>query len=66
MQFISTTNHLIRALQALPVEKFIIATDENDNEYVIENICQRKIHGDNDHEWQYALKIRPVEGCVKR
>ena len=66
MQFISTTNHLIRELQSLPVEKFIIATDEEDNEYVIENICQRKIHGDSDLEWCYALKIRSTEGCIKR
>ncbi len=66
MQFISTTSHLIRELQSLPVEKFIIVIDENGNESVIENISQVKIHGDNNNEWCYALKIRTTEGCIKR
>lgn len=64
---ISTTRQLANALLNLLVEKFIIVVDENDNEYIIENIIQRKLHMDDDREWCYALKIRKTgTGCIKK
>lgn len=41
--------------------------DEEGNEYVIENICKRKIHNDNDLLYCYGLKVKRVSGgCIKR
>ena len=48
-------------------DNFVLVVDENDNEYVIENICKRKLHTDDD-SWCYALKIKKCvsDGCIKR
>lgn len=63
---IANTEQMIRDLMNLPVEKNLIVVDEEDREYVIDAIVKRKTHGDNDQEWCYALKIREVEGRIKR
>lgn len=57
---------MAKALNNLPIEKFLIVVDENDNEYIIEEIVQKKLHMDDDKEWCYALKIRKAEGCCIR
>lgn len=54
-------------LLRLPIEKFLIVVDEEDNEYVVDSIIKRKLHTDDDKEWYHALKIRKVDsGCIKR
>ena len=63
---IANTRQLACDLLNLPVEKSLIVVDEEDKEYVIDTIVKRKTHGDNDQEWYYALKIREVEGRIKR
>ena len=63
---IGTTRQAAYSLANLPVETSIIAVDDNDNEYVIDAIVKRKMHGDDDLEWCYALKIRKVDGYIKR
>lgn len=63
---IASTRQLARDLLNLPVETNLIVVDEEDREYVIDSIVKRKTHGENDHEWYYALKIREVEGRIKR
>lgn len=63
---IANTRQIIHDLMNLPLEKNLIVVDEEDREYVIDAIVKRKTHGDNDQEWCYALKIREVEGRIKR
>lgn len=63
---IANTRQMIEGLLHLPVEKNLIVVDEEDNEYVIDAIVKRKTHGDNDLEWCYALKVRRVDGRIKR
>ena len=64
---ISNTRQATKAFQELPVETFLVAVDEEDREYVIEDIVKRKLHSDDDKNWCYALKIRRCsEGCIKR
>lgn len=63
---ISNTGQAVRAFANLPIEEFLIAVDEEDNEYVIDSIIQRKLYTD-DNTWCYALKIRKTgTGCIKR
>ena len=45
---ISTTRRLETALKDLPMEKFIIAVDENDNQYAIDSIVKVKTHTDDN------------------
>lgn len=56
-----TTKQTGEALSSLPVEKGLIAIDDDENEYLIENIIKRKVYGDDDYEWIYALKVRKTE-----
>lgn len=64
---ISNTRQAVNTLLNLPVETSLIAVDDEDQEYIIESIVKRKIHGDNDNEWCYALKLRKVDTeCIKR
>lgn len=64
---IVNTRQAARAFSNLPVEKFLLAVDEGDNEYIIEAIVRRKLHGEKDNEWCYALKIKKIDsGCIKR
>ncbi len=58
---IFTTRQTAKALENLPVEKNLLVVDENGNEYIIDSIVQRKLHGDDDLEWYYALKIKRTE-----
>lgn len=63
----TTTRQLAYELNRLPLEKFLIVVDENDNEYVIDSIVRRNTHSDEDFDWHYALKIRETSsGCIKR
>ena len=48
------------------MEKFIIAVDENDNQYAIDSIVKVKTHTDDNYEWVYGLKIHRTDGCVMR
>lgn len=67
---IRTTKELANALENLPLDKFLIVVDQNDNnrEYIIESIIKRKLYLDDDREWCYALNIRNTtgNGCIKR
>ena len=64
---ISNTRQAARAFAELPVEKFLIAVDENDKEYIIDRIVKRKIHSDDSKNWCYALELRESNsGCIKR
>lgn len=63
---IANTRQLAHDLLNLPVETGLIVVDEEDKEYVIDKIVKRKTYSDNDKEWYYALKIREVEGRIKR
>lgn len=64
---ISTTRRLAYELNNLPLEKFIIVVDENDNEYIIDSIVKRPANSDNNFEWNYALKINKTsDGYIKR
>ena len=63
---ISTTRRLETALKDLPMEKFIIAVDENDNQYAIDSIVKVKTHTDDNYEWIYGLKIHRTDGCMMR
>lgn len=63
---IRTTRQLANALYSLK-DELIIVVDEEEKEYVIEDIVRRKLHMDDDKEWCYALNIRKTgEGCIKR
>ena len=64
---ISNTRQVAHELINLPIETFLLVVDENDNEYVIDSIVKRKLHGDNDNQWCYALKLKRVDGeYIKR
>ena len=64
---ISNTRQAMNAFAELPVETFLMAIDDEDNEFIIESIVKRKIHGDSDNQWYYALKLkRASNGCIKR
>lgn len=64
---ISNTRQAMNAFAELPVETFLMAIDDEDNEFIIESIVKRKIHGDSDNQWCYALKLKRVSnGCIKR
>lgn len=64
---ISTTRRLAYELNNLPVEKFIVVIDEDDNEYMIDSIVKRNTHSDDNFEWNYALKIHKTSsGYIKR
>ncbi len=64
---ITTARQIAQELSSLCFnDNFILVVDEDDNEYVIDNITKRKLHTD-DNTWCYALKIRKSNnGCVKR
>lgn len=67
MYFISNVERLIRELSKLLQDKFVMAIDDNDEEYIIDGICKRKLHTDNDLNWCYALKLKKSnKGCIKR
>lgn len=64
---LSTTRQVIKALEDLPIENFLIVSDEDENEYIIQNISKRKMHGDDDKEWYYALNIKKKKnGCIMK
>ena len=67
MYFVSNVERLIKELSKLLMDKFIIVVDEEDKEYIIDTICKRKLHTDDDTNWCYALKVKKSnEGCIKR
>lgn len=64
---ISNTRQATMAFQELPVETLLLAVDDEDREYIIEDIVKRKLYSDEDNNWCYALKIRTCsDGCIKR
>lgn len=65
---INTTREAANALNNLPLDKFLIAIDQDDREYILESIVKRKLYSDDDKEWCYALKMRKIDGngCIKR
>lgn len=63
---IVNTHEAIKALTDLPVETFLLAVDDEENEYVIEGIKKVPLHSGDDREWCYAFSIRKSrDGYVK-
>lgn len=63
---ISTTAQAARDFINLD-DRFLVAMDEDGNEYVIDSIGRKCAHYDNPYEYYYALKLRKTSsGCIKR
>lgn len=63
---IVNTHEAIKVLTELPVETFLLAVDDEGNEYVIEGVKKVPTHSGDDKDWCYAFKIKKArDGCVK-
>lgn len=63
---IYNTREAAKVLSDLPVETFLLATDDDGNEYIIDGISRVSTHSGNDRDWCYALKIKKARnGHIK-
>lgn len=55
------------ALKNLYDDKYIVAVDENNQEYLIDVIYHEKVESDDDKDWMYAFRLIKSEcGAIKR
>ncbi len=49
-------------------DTFLIAMDENGEEYILDSVAKKCTHYDNPLEYHYAIQLRKTNsnGCIKR